>query len=182
MKLITALWLAMWLTPAAGQNSTVNGTGQIMTFSFPMDTGGDMHLSPTTLLPQAKGAATVVRGSIAIDIDIRLEDIPPAQSLGGNLNTYVVWLISPDGELRNMGELLMNGNTGMLQTTTNWGAFGIFVTAEPNNCVRCPTGPIVMANDDCVNGLPQEHLVTIVCRNPSSRCSDERISLSGQTQ
>jgi hypothetical protein len=181
MKLATALWLAMWLTPAAGQNSAIDPTSQVMTFSYPMQSGFATDLLPTTLLPQAKGAVSVVRGSIAIDIDVRVDNIPPAQNLGGGFNTYVVWLISPDGEISNIGELLLNGNSGMLQTTTNWGAFGVFVTAETNNCVSCPSRSVVLVNDVCMDGLPPERLVTIACRT-STPCSNDRTPPTYETR
>src|SRR5262245_25455872 len=96
MKLVTALWLAMWLTPAAAQ-STIDRTNQIMTFSYPMDSGWTMQLWSSALLPQAKGGITVVRGSIATEIDILVNDLRPPESLGADRHAYVVWLIAPDG-------------------------------------------------------------------------------------
>jgi hypothetical protein len=165
MTLITALWLSMLLTPAAGQDSRTSNVNQIMTFSHPMDSSGIMYLSPTIHLFQTKGTVRVDRGSIAIDIDVVVDHLPPAQTLGKNFNTYVVWLISPDGKVLNVGELTRNGDTGILQTTTNWGAFGIFVTAEPDDCGTCP-GTVVMANEVC--GLHPERLAAIDCGNASS--------------
>ena len=173
MKLLTALWLAMWLTPVAGQDSAIDRPHQVMTFSYPMDSSWTMPLWTSRLRPEAKGAIRIARGSIAIDIDIHVDDLRPPQSLGGNFNTYVLWLISPTGELSNVGELLLNGNSGMLHTISNWGAFGVFVTAEPDNCVTCPSGPVVLANEVCVGGLPHERLATIECRNASIRCRDQ---------
>jgi hypothetical protein len=172
MKLITALWLAMWLTPAAGQNSATNTVSRIMTFSYPMEISGTMHLSPTALLPRVKGTVGVVRGSVAIDIDVRVDDIPPSPNFGGGFNTYVVWLVSPDGETQNVGELVLNGSSGTLQTITNWGSFGIFVTVEPNNCVSCPSSYVVLANEVCVHGLGPGRPVTIVCPYPS-KCRND---------
>ena len=171
MKLITAVWLAMWLTPVAGQNSAIPKVNQVMTFSYPMDSFGIMYLLPTTPLPQTKGAVRVVRGSVAINIDVLVDHLPPAQNLGENFSTYVVWLISPDGEIRNVGELTRNGDSGILHTATNWGAFGIFVTAEPDNCVKCPS-TVVLANDVCVSGFRPERLATIACGKASNRCSN----------
>jgi hypothetical protein len=172
MKLITALWLAMWLSPAAGQDSAKSTVNQIMTFSYQMDSSGVMDLLPTTPLLQTEGGAVrVARGSIAINIDVLVDHMPPAQHFGPNFNTYVVWLISPDGEILNAGELLRNGDTGILHTTTNWGAFGIFVTAEPDKCVTCPS-IVVLANDVCVSGLHSERLATIACRKASNPCSN----------
>src|SRR5262249_34682959 len=122
-------------------------------------------------LLQTKGTVHIVRGSVAIDIDILVNHLPPAQSLGENFNTYAVWLISPDGETRKVGELMLNGDSGILHTTTNWGAFGIFITAEPDNCGICPT-TVVLANDACVTGLRPERVATIACGNAPKGCSN----------
>jgi hypothetical protein len=180
MKLITMLWLAMWLTPAAGQDSTTDRVTQIMTFSYPMDSSGVMYLAPTPLLPRTDGTVRLARGSVAIDIDVLVEHLPPPQNLGA-YNSYVVWLISPDGDIRNIGELLLNGDSGILQTTTNWGAFGIFVTAELDNCGTCPSHSVVLANESCVGGLQPVRLLTIVCREPSV-CGGKRTALLGGTR
>ena len=174
MNLITALCLAMWLIPAAGKDPVINKVNQVMTFSYPMESSGIMHLSPTTpFLQTRQGAVRVVRGSIAIDVDVFVDPMPPAESLGGRFNNYAVWLISPEGETHKAGELLVNGNSGMLHTTTNWGAFGIFVTAEPDNCGTCP-GTVVLASEGCSSGFQSERLATISCGNVSNRCSGQR--------
>src|SRR5215471_2538675 len=174
MTLITALYLAMWFTPAAGKDPAIYKVNQIMTFSYPVESSGTMYLSPTTpFLQTREGAVRVARGSMAIDIDVLVDPMPPAQSLGNSFNTYAVWLISPDGETRKAGELLLNGNRGMLHTTTNWGAFGIFVTAEPDNCGTCP-GTVVLASEVCNSGFQSEGLATIACGNVSNRCSGQR--------
>jgi len=114
-------------------------------------------------------------------MDILVDHLPPAQNLGEHFNTYVVWLISPDGETYKVGELTLNGNSGILHATTNWGAFGIFVTAEPDNCGICPS-TVVLANDVCVSGLQPERLAAIVCGNASSKCSVRRTSELGETR
>ena len=168
MKLITALWLAMWLNPVAGQDSPK--VRQVMTFYYPVESSGIIHLLPATPHPQTQGTVRVVRGSIATNIDVLVDDLPPAESLGRNLSGYVVWLISPDGDILKLGELRRNGGTGILHATTNWPAFGLFVTAEPaDNCTTCP-GMVVFVNEDCVNGLQPERLATIDCDNGPRTC------------
>ena len=97
----------------------------------------------------------------------------PAQNLGHSFSTYVVWLISPDGEILKAGELLRNGDSGILHTITNWGAFGIFVTAEPNNCATCP-GTVVLATEVCNSGFQSERLATIDCGKVSRVCSGQQ--------
>src|SRR5262249_30180061 len=113
--------------------------------------------------------ARLVRGSVAINIDVLVDHLPPAHNLGENVNTYVVWLISPDGDIRNIGALTVNGDSGILHATTTWGAFGIFVTAERDNCAECP-GTVVLANSACVSGLRPERLATITCGNAPNKC------------
>ncbi len=173
MKLITALWLAMWLTPAMGQDSATSKVNQIMTYSYPMESSGIIYLSPTTSQLPGKGATVrVTRGSVGTDVDVLVDHMPPPQSLGDNSTTYVVWLISPDGETLKAGELLRNGDTGILHTTTNWGAFGVFITAEPDSCGECASpNTVVLASDVCGNGLHPERWATISCGNPSGQCS-----------
>ena len=55
-----AVWLAMLLSPATGQNSAIPNMNQVMTFSYPMETGAIMYLSRTTLPPETKGAVRAV--------------------------------------------------------------------------------------------------------------------------
>jgi hypothetical protein len=105
----------------------------------------------------------------------------PAQNLGHSFSTYVVWLISPDGEILKAGELLRNGDSGILHTITNWGAFGIFITAEPDNCGTCPS-TVVLASDVCVSGLRSERWATIVCGNLANECRGKRTPLPGETR
>src|SRR5262245_46964651 len=103
MKLITAVWLVMWLAPAAvGQYPAIPKVNQVMTFSYPIESGAIMYLPPTTALPETKGTVRLVRGSVAINMDVLVEHLPPAQTLGKDFNTYVVWMISPDGEISNV--------------------------------------------------------------------------------
>jgi hypothetical protein len=181
MKLIRALWLLMWLTPVVAQNSATHKMNQVMTFSYPMDSSGIMYLSSATLPPGTQGRVAVDRGSVATSIDVEVDHIPPAQNLGANSGSYVVWLISPDGEIRNVGELTLNGDTGMLQTTTNWVTFGIFVTAEPDNCVTCP-GTVVLATEACASGFYPVRLASIVCPSVPSQCNASGTPLPGGTQ
>ena len=180
MKLMTALWLAMWLHPAPGPISPK--INEVMTFSYPMESSGIIYLSPTTSQLPGKGATVrITRGSVGTDVDVMVDHMPPAQSLGDNSTTYMVWLISPDGETLKAGELLRNGDTGILHTTTNWGAFGIFVTAEPDNCGQCPS-TVVLSSDLCVSGLRSERWATIVCGNPANECSSKPAPLPGKTR
>jgi hypothetical protein len=157
MKLSTALLLAVWLSPAAGQDyisvsQAVDHVFQVTTFSYP-GFRGYVKLWSTQQMPKAKGKVWVVRESATTTIDARVDDLPPAQSFDAALNTYVLWLISPAGKLENAGEFVLQGDGSKLQTTTTLASFGMFVSAEPNCFVEAPSQFVVLVNAPTVNGI-----------------------------
>ena len=89
-----------------------------------------------TLTPGGRGEmkreGTVTR--IRIDID----HLPAPSMFGPAFNTFVVWAISPEGILDNLGELEIKGSKGQFGATTRLTQFGIFITAEPHYMVDRP--------------------------------------------
>lgn len=75
-------------------------------------------------------------------IKIEIDHIAPPSTLGPALHTYVVWAISPDGILDNLGELDIKGTKGQFEATTRFTQFGIFITAEPHYLVDRPNSAI----------------------------------------
>src|SRR5262245_24858290 len=72
------------------------------------------------------GRAEIRQEGTLTRIKIDIDRLQPPSSLGPALNTYVVWAVSPEGILDNLGELETNGNKGQLNTTTRLTQFGIF--------------------------------------------------------
>jgi hypothetical protein len=83
-----------------------------------------------------KREGTVTR--VRIDID----RIGPPSALGPALNTYVVWAVSPEGMLDNLGELDVNGTKAQFSGTTRFGEFGVLVSAEPHYMVNSPSSAV----------------------------------------
>jgi hypothetical protein len=80
--------------------------------------------------------ATVTR--VKIDID----RVAAPSTLGPALNTYVVWAVSPEGILDNLGELDVNGVKAQFSATTRLGQLGILITAEPHYMVDRPSAAV----------------------------------------
>src|SRR5215475_9361274 len=157
MKLSTALLLVMWLSPAVSQDNpsvsqAVDHVFQVTTFSFP-GFRGFVKLWSTRRMPRAKGTVGIARESATTVIHARVDDLPPAQSFDAALNTYVLWLISPDGRLENAGEFVLHGDSSELQTSTTLASFGMFVSAEPDCLVEAPSQFVVLVNAVRVNGI-----------------------------
>jgi len=68
--------------------------------------------------------------------------LQPVQSLSPAMNSYVVWAISPEGSIENVGELSVNGAKGSLDTVTQFDQFGILITAEPYFLVDRPSSVV----------------------------------------
>ena len=100
----------------------------------------------TSLLPRAKGRATVDNGKGNATIDAHFEDLPPANTFGPEYLTYVLWAITPDGRPSSLGEILPDGKKAYIRVTTNMQAFGLIVTAEPYFAVTMPSDVVVMQN------------------------------------
>ncbi|SNS22858.1 Outer membrane protein OmpA [Granulicella rosea] len=110
----------------------------------------------TSLLPMAKGEATVKSERGGITIDASFQGLTPANGFGKEYLTYVLWAISADGSPRNLGEVLPAGTKNNITVTTSLQAFGLIVTAEPYFAVTTPSDVIVLQNQiiqDKTNGV-----------------------------
>ena len=100
----------------------------------------------TTLVPEARGEATVESQQGATKIDARLGGLPPATKFGPEYLTYVMWAIAPEGRATNVGEILLAGDKTKLDATTELQSFALIVTAEPYFAVTRPSDMVVMEN------------------------------------
>ncbi len=101
----------------------------------------------TVLLPQASGEATVESKSGRTDIDARFRHLETPARFGAEYLTYVLWAITPEGHVKNLGEVMADArDNAHLHVTTDLQAFGLIVTAEPYNSVRLPSDVVVAEN------------------------------------
>lgn len=100
----------------------------------------------TDLMPRASGEAKVESKQGYIEIEVEFDELSKATGYGNEYLTYVLWAITPEGRAVNLGELLLNGNRGKLNVTTDLQAFALLVTAEPYYAVREPSNVVVLEN------------------------------------
>ncbi|HET9533466.1 MAG TPA: DUF4398 domain-containing protein, partial [Blastocatellia bacterium] len=107
-----------------------------------------VYLAGTTLRPNAKGEATVERWRKrnTSEIDITIENMIPAFNYGADYNTYVLWAITPAGQVDNLGEFRLSGGSARLKTATSYQEFAMIVTAEPHYLVRLPSQKLILEN------------------------------------
>jgi outer membrane protein OmpA-like peptidoglycan-associated protein len=80
------------------------------------------------------------------EIEIELDEMKPAVDFGGQYNTYVLWVVSPEGHVDNLGEFILEGNRSKLNVSTPLETFGMFVTAEPHFLTSLPSRFVVLEN------------------------------------
>ena len=118
--------------------------------TYPLDETVTVKFRGTTLLPRLKGEAKVKRaGRRGTRVELSVEDLPRASELGGIYTTYILWAISPDGHVDNLGEIKRGGSVfvdSKLDVTTPLQTFALIMTAEPHFLMKVPSRMVVMEN------------------------------------
>ena len=123
---------------------------QTVAVAYPLDETIAVKFRGTTLLPRLKGEAKVKRTSRrGTSVVLSIENMPRASELGGIYTTYVVWAVSPEGQVANLGEIKRSGNSiidSKIEVTTTLQTFALIVTAEPHFLVNIPSRMVVLEN------------------------------------
>ena len=133
---------------AAAQPSVINinisVSRTVQAVSYPNNTSSNITFTGTPLLPFAKGQAKVDNKKGVITIQAELQKMSPANTLGAEFLTYVLWAITPEGRARNLGEFQLNGDKSKLTVTTQLPNFAMIVTAEPYFAVSYASEEVVL--------------------------------------
>src|ERR1044072_7880521 len=118
--------------------------------TYPLDETVTVKFRGTTLLPRLKGEAKVKRaGRRGTRVEFNVDDLPRASELGGTYTTYILWAISPEGHVDNLGEIKRSGSSfvdSKLDVTTPLQTFALILTAEPHFLMKVPSRMVVMEN------------------------------------
>lgn len=134
-------------TGAFAQNDSRRTT---IAITYPLDQTIEVPFHGTTRLPRLKGTAKVRRQSRrGTRVELSIDNMPRAYELGGVYTTFVLWAISPDGHVDNLGEIKRSGSgliDSKIDVTTPLQTFALLVTAEPHFLVHSPSRMVVMEN------------------------------------
>ena len=125
---------------------------QTIAITYPLDQSVSVKFRGTTRLPRLMGEAKVKRtGRRNTRVELQIDNLPRAFELGSVYTTYVLWAISPEGHVDNLGEIKRSGSMfrfveSKLDVTTPLQTFALIVTAEPHFLVRSPSRMVVLEN------------------------------------
>jgi outer membrane protein OmpA-like peptidoglycan-associated protein len=109
----------------------------------------NVDLRGTALMPEAKGSARIDSKTGATKMHIETSKMLPPGTFGPEFLTYVLWAVTPEGNAKNLGEVVVKNNGGggaTFDAATDLQAFGLIVTAEPYWAVSQPSDAVVMEN------------------------------------
>ena len=145
--LVFALSACLLSVSAVAQQDVERKTVAI---TYPLDETVNVKFRGTTVLPRLKGEAKVKRaGRRGTRVEFSVEDLPRASELGGIYTTYILWAISPEGNVDNLGEIKRSGSTfvdSKMDVTTPLQTFAMILTAEPHFLMKVPSRMVVMEN------------------------------------
>jgi hypothetical protein len=141
-------------------STTMAGSVELHAVEFPEKSAVSLNLSPQPGAPAAEMQAKVLYRDGQAKIDVRYSAMKPAVLYGGDITCYVVWAVTRDGEVYNLGELLAAKPKGSRQFTTANRKFALRVTAEPISLVRLPSDYPTFKSDavDAKNAVSQAFL------------------------
>src|SRR5438105_2007591 len=135
------------LLSAIAQNDVAR---QTVAVAYPLDETLVVKFRGTTVLPRLKGEARIKRsGRRGTRVELSIENMPRASELGGIYTTYVLWAISPNGQVENLGEIKRSGNSiidSKIDVTTPLQTFALIVTAEPHFLMKVPSRMVILEN------------------------------------
>ncbi len=118
--------------------------------TYPLDETVMVNFRGTTRFPRMKGEAKIKRTSKnGTEISLSVSKMPRPFELGAGYATYVLWAISPDGQVDNLGEIKRRGFwefDSNISVTTPLQTFALIITAEPHFLVRRPSQAIMLEN------------------------------------
>lgn len=118
--------------------------------TYPLDEIVTVQFRGTTRFPRMKGEARMKRTSRnGTEIELSVSKMPRPFELGAGYATYVLWAVSPDGQVDNLGEIKRRGFfefDSRISVTTPLQTFALIITAEPHFLVRRPSQAIMLEN------------------------------------
>jgi outer membrane protein OmpA-like peptidoglycan-associated protein len=146
-RIAVAAAIAVLMAGAASAQSAGGDTKRrTVAITYPSSGKPKVTLAGTTRAPRflAEGRVQTVKGQKQVELDV--ENMVPAYLLGADYTTYVLWAITPEGQVENMGEIPISGSKGRIRATTRYDTFALIVTAEPYFAVSKPSRLVVLEN------------------------------------
>jgi len=138
---------AVSTAPSAVAQTAAAPTAKVKAISFPPDRQVVVPLQGTPHSPDATGQANVEpKEDGLMEIEVNLKNLKPPSTFGPEYLVYVLWSVTPQGQVSNLGPIRLAGTKAETRATTRFQSFAIAVTAEPYFAVTRPSDTAVLVN------------------------------------
>ncbi|NNE99173.1 MAG: OmpA family protein [Pyrinomonadaceae bacterium] len=142
--------LSILLLLVIGAFAQVDVPRKTKAITYPLDEDITVSFRGTTRFPRMKGNAKIKRTKKnGTEIKLSVSKMPRPFELGTGYATYVLWAISPTGQVDNLGEIKRRGFfefDSKISVTTPLQTFALIITAEPHFLVSRPSQEIMLEN------------------------------------
>jgi len=132
--------------------STQARTVQLHSVQFPEKRPIELSFQATPIAPAAQLSASVYYRNGQGQIELTFSDMKPAILFGGDVTCFVLWAVTRDGQVENLGELVTRKHSGRLSFSTGKKNFALMVTAESFFLVSQPSELVAFHNRGRVAG------------------------------
>jgi len=151
LKALNIVIILLFVCISAGSGfAQVDVPRRTTAITYPLDQVVFVQFRGTTRFPRMKGEGKMKRTSRnGTEIELSVSKMPRPFELGAGFATYVLWAISPDGQVDNLGEIKRRGFfefDSKISVTTPLQNFALIITAEPHFLVRQPSQEIMLEN------------------------------------
>ena len=139
---MTSAAAVAFLAAASAQAAEMNLTA----VTFPEGKTIDLAMARTNATPaKAKIEASVKFAAGQARVKVSYKGLEPAILFGGDISSYVVWAVTRDGAVENLGELICDESDASDSSEYQTGKkqFGLMVTAEPYYLVGKPSEYVI---------------------------------------
>jgi outer membrane protein OmpA-like peptidoglycan-associated protein len=130
---VTAAALVLFCGVAAAAEVTLNQV------TFPERNKIEIGFARDERAPEATLVAEVKYREGQADMNIRFKEMKPAILFGGDVTCYVLWAVTRDGTVENLGELWVRDDSETVEYSTGLKSFAMMVTAESHPLVSMPS-------------------------------------------
>ncbi|HNR38487.1 MAG TPA: OmpA family protein [Acidobacteriota bacterium] len=116
---------------------------QLTTTVYPEKREVKVPFQATDRAPVAEVKAKVKGAAGQITVEMEYKNLVPAILFGGDITTYVVWAITPAGEVENLGQVATSDKNGSSRFATAKKDFALVITAEPLAPVSNPSDILI---------------------------------------
>lgn len=120
---------------------------ELNSIQFPEREEVDLSFAARPGAPNATISGSVEYREGQARIDLRFRSMKPAILFSGDVTCYVIWAVSMDGHVDNLGEFVVSERNHETEFSTAKKDFALMITAEPYYLVTRPSELVVFFNE-----------------------------------